>query len=223
MAGAVKLSEVGKLRFHLGKLSWPEQESLSDEGWERIQSPSSRVGYTLAVLAGVMIILVLFGWLIAVSLFTSDNPVEQTGDPGSSSSGALILALSLFIPLHEMIHAIWLPRMGFSPQTMMIIWPKKLWFSVYYDGCMSRGRWLLMRLAPFVCITTLTIGLLTLFYFEPGPYILVIFLQLLFMLNGLGSGGDVVAVFWVLFQVPAKTEICFISGKGYWRLADGSV
>jgi hypothetical protein len=38
-------------------------------------------------------------------------------------------------------------------------------------------------------------------------------------LNGIGSGGDVVAVVWVLFKVPAKTQICFRSGKAYWRLA----
>ena len=100
----------------------------------------------------------------------------------------------------------------------MIIWPRKLRFGVYYDGCLTRRRWVMMRLAPFFCITGLTIGLLTLFQVVPAPYFLLVFLQLLFLLNGLGSGVDVIAVIWVMFQVPANTEICFIKGKAYWRL-----
>ncbi len=212
-----KRNEDDILRFHFGKLSWPEQESLTEAGWNRIQSPGSRVGYTLAVLAGVLIILLLFGWLIAVSLFASDNPVERTADLGNSPWGALILALLLFIPLHEIVHAISLPGYGLSPQTIVIIWPGKLRFGIYYEGCMSRSRWLMMRLTPFVCITTVTIGLLTLFYFIPGPYVIIVFLQILFMLNGLGSGGDIIAVIWVLFQAPAKSWICFYRGKAYWR------
>ena len=128
-----------------------------------------------------------------------------------------MLALLLFIPVHELIHALWLPRLGLTSQTMMIIWPKKLRFGVYYEGCLTRGRWLMMRLAPFICITAITIGFLTLFQVTAAWYPLVVFLQLLFLLNGIGSGGDVVAVIWVLKQVPAKTEICFLSGKAYWR------
>jgi hypothetical protein len=38
------------------------------------------------------------------------------------------------------------------------------------------------------------------------------------LVNGIGSGGDVIAVIWVLFQVPQKATICFSGGKAYWRL-----
>jgi hypothetical protein len=77
----------------------------------------------------------------------------------------------------------------------------------------------MMRLAPFLFLTVLPVALLTLFEVFPASFVLVVFLQVLFLVNGIGSGGDVVAVVWVLFQVPTKTQICFRSGKSYWQLA----
>jgi hypothetical protein len=207
------------LKFHFGKLSWEQVEPPIEEGWNRIQSPSLRLGYGLAILIGLVVIFLLFMWLVAVSLFTSGSGIGTADGGGPVPWAAVIAALLLSIPAHELIHALWLPHMGLSPQSVMIIWPKKLWIGVYYDGCMTRGRWLMMRMAPFVCLTLFTVGLLTLFEFIPAPHALVVFLQLLFLINGIGSGGDLVAIIWVLFQVPTKTQICFHSGKAYWRSA----
>jgi hypothetical protein len=206
------------LKFHFGELSWPQEESPIAEGWSRIQSPSSRLGYGLAILIGLVVIFLLFLWLVVISVFTAGSGIGTEEVGGSVPWGAVIAALVLSIPFHELIHALWLPGMGLSPQSVLVIWPRKLWIGVYYDGCMTRGRWLMMRLAPFVCLTLFTVGLLTLFVFIPAPHALVVFLQLLFLINGIGSGGDLVAVIWVLFQVPTKTQICFRGGKAYWRL-----
>lgn len=205
------------MNFYFGELTWEEKEPPPEE-WSRIHSPTSRLVYLLAAVAGLALILLLFGWLVAVSIFTDQSGIGQGGGGGSTPWAAVALALLLFIPIHEFVHALWLPQYGLSPQTIMIIWPRKLRFGVYYEGCLTRGRWLMMRLAPFVWITLITIGLLTLFQVIPGPYFLVVFLQLLFLLNGIGSGGDVIAVVWVLFQVPTGTEICFRRGKAYWWL-----
>ncbi len=74
-----------------------------------------------------------------------------------------------------------------------------------------------MRLAPLMFLSVMPIGLLTLFHYVPGAFGLEIFLQVLMLVNGIGSGGDVVAVIWVLFQVPPESQICFCGGKAYWR------
>ena len=155
--------------FHYGPLSWEQDGSPVKEGLNRIQSPSPRLGYSLAILTGLLVIFLLFLWLVAISVFTSGSGVGTTADTGPVPWGAVIAALLLSIPIHELIHAFSLPGMGLTPQTTVIIYPKKLWFGVYYDGCMSRGRWLVMRLAPFVLITLMTIGMLSLFYFVPAP------------------------------------------------------
>jgi hypothetical protein len=129
------------------------------------------------------------------------------------------MALLLYIPLHELLHAIWHPKLGLSPQTVLVVWPKRLRFGVYYEGCMGRGRWLAMRLAPLVGLSVLPVGLLTLFHAVRVAFAWEVFLQVLMLVNGIGSGGDVVAAAWVLFQVPLKARICFCDGKAYWRSA----
>jgi hypothetical protein len=222
------------LKFRFGNMPEEQKEavelaapaSLADptkksggEGWQRIHSPSWRFGYAFAGLVGLAFIFVLLAWLIVVSVFIDRSGIGNSGVVGSDPWGAVVLALLLFIPVHELVHALWLPGMGLSSHTVMVIWPKKLRFGVYYEGCMTRGRWLMMRIAPFLFLTVIPVVLLTLFEVIPASYTLVVFLQVLFLLNGIGSGGDVVAVIWLLFQVPTRTQICFRNGKAYWRLA----
>jgi hypothetical protein len=205
------------VRFHFGTLPGEQNEPPVEAGLTRIHSPSSRLGYLLAGLVGLALPAVLFVCLVAVSLISLPNGVADAAVEAPMPWGAVILALLLFIPLHELTHAVLHPGFGLSPQTVMVVWHTKLRFGVYYEGCMTRRRWLLMRLAPLACLSVVPILLLTLFRVVLLPFPLEIFWQVLTLVNFVGSGGDLVAVIWVLFQVPAKAEICFCSGKAYWR------
>jgi hypothetical protein len=122
------------LKFRFGNLpeeqKEPDQNSVepSDpakmpgmEGWHRIHSPSWRLGYAFAGLVGLAFIFVLLAWLIIVSLFTERSGLGNGGGAGSMSWGAVFLALLLFVPMHELVHALWLPGMGLSSQTVMVI------------------------------------------------------------------------------------------------------
>jgi len=84
--------------------------------------------------------------------------------------GAVIVALLLFIPLHELLHAAWHPQWGLSPQTVLVAWPAKLCFGVYYEGCMAQRRWLLVRFAPLLFLSVLPAGLLGLFHWLPVAF-----------------------------------------------------
>lgn len=205
------------MRFHFGNVPGEQNEPPVEEGLTRIHSPSSRLGYLLAGLVGLALPAVLFVCFVAVSLLSLPNRVADAAVEAPMPWGAVILALLLFIPLHELTHAVLHPGFGLSPQTVMVIWPTKLRFGVYYEGCMTRRRWLLMRLAPLVCLSVVPILLLTLFRVVLLPFPLEIFWQVLTLVNFVGSGGDLVAAIWVLFQVPAGAEICFRGGKAYWR------
>jgi hypothetical protein len=209
------------LRFRFGNVPGEQYEPSAEAGLTRIHSPSARLGYLLAGLVGLALPAVLFACFVAISLLSlpheiadaaADTPVEAP-----MPWGAVILALLLFIPLHELTHAVLHPGFGLSPQTVMVIWPTKLRFGVYYAGCMTRRRWLLMRLAPLACLSVVPILLLTLFRVVLLPFPIEIFWQVLTLMNFVGSGGDLVAAIWVLFQVPAGAEICFRGGKAYWR------
>ena len=191
------------------------------EGLTRIHSPSTRLGYLLAGLVGLALPAVLFVGLVAISFYSlARGGGAQAAPPAVDPPtpwGAVILALLLFIPLHELVHALVHPGLGLSPRTVVVLWPAKLRFGVYYEGCMSRRRWLVMRLAPLACLSVIPVLLLTVFKVVPASFAVEIFLQVLVLVNAVGSGGDLVAAVWVLAQVPAGGQICFRGGKAYWR------
>lgn len=125
---------------------------------------------------------------------------------------AVLLALCLYIPLHELMHLVWYPNQGFSNQSILVLWPRKLRFGVYYDGYMSRTRWLLMRLAPFVVISLFPATFLGIFQVVLFSHDIRTFLEVLTIVNGVGSGADVIAILLVLFQVPASVYVYFRGG-----------
>ena len=213
------------MRVQFGSVPGEPDGQRGEAGLNRIHSPSSRLGYLLAGLAGLVLPAVLFVSLAAISLFSlasgsGDQAVAATASPELAPPtpwGAVVLALLLFVPLHELAHAGLHPGLGLSPRTIVVLWPAKLRFGVYYEGCMTRRRWLVMRLAPLACLSLIPVLLLTLFKVVPASFAVEIFLQVLVLVNAVGSGGDLVAAIWVLAQVPAGAEICFRGGKAYWR------
>ena len=209
------------MRFRFGDVPEEQGEPSAEEGLTRIHSPSSRLGFLLAGLVGLALPAVLFAALVAVSFYTlarggGDQAAAATVD-APTPWWPVVLALLLFIPLHELVHALVHPGFGLSPRTVVVLWPAKLRFGVYYEGCMTRRRWLVMRLAPLVGLSLIPVLLLALFKVVPASYATELYWQVLALVNMVGSGGDLVAAVWVLRQVPAGGEICFRGGKAYWH------
>jgi hypothetical protein len=204
------------MRFQIGDVAQGQGGPAVTEGQQRIHSPASRPGYLLAIVVGVLSFTILCAGVSILSLLADPGPARATAGTSSPWAGA-IWALLLYIPTHEALHAVWHPRAGLSPQTVMVIWPVRLRFGVYYEGCMSRRRWLVMRLAPFTFLSLIPAILLAILQVGPASPALLAFLEALILVNCIGSGGDIVAAVWVLRQVPAASQICFTGGKAYWR------
>lgn len=206
------------MKFHIGNLAENEKQGVPELGeWQRIHSPSSRRSYLLVGGVGVALLTLLLAVLIFAAVVAAGwGGVDTAVSTDATPWGAVILALLLFIPLHEFLHMIWYPQFGFSSQTVVVIWPKKLRFGIYFSGCISRRRWLLMRLTPLVVLSIIPTILLILFNFVWIPYAFSIFLQVMLLLNTIGSGGDVAAVYLVMRQVPPQAQLCFYDGKAYW-------
>jgi hypothetical protein len=203
------------MRVHFGDLD--TDDGPVQEGWQRISSPGPRLGYLLAGLVGLAVPNALCVWLGVVSWFRERYEIEPAAVEAQAPWGAVVLALLLLIPLHELAHAVWHPDGVRSPRTMLVVWPARLRFGVYYQGQMTRRRWLLMRLAPLLCWSLIPAALLTLFQFVPAGRGVETFLEVLMVVNGIGSGGDVLAALWVARRVPRRAQIGFWGGKAYWR------
>lgn len=129
------------------------------------------------------------------------------------------IGLVLFIPLHELAHLLFQPGWGLTDRSVVVAWPIRLQFGVYYEGCMSMRRWLAIRLAPLVLLTLLPAALIALAQLLPPSPDLEIGLIVLMLVNSLGSGADLVTGAYVMRQVPSTADICFHQGWAYWRPA----
>lgn len=205
------------MRLRIGDTTGEEVLSQPPEDWRGIKSPALRVGYFLAALAGIALFIGLCVGLGAWSWLAGERGGISTAGDSENSWIPVLVVLVLFIPLHEFVHLLTQPEWGMSDRSVLALWPARLRFGVYYEGCMSRRRWLVMRLAPLVVLSVLPACILAMLHFFPLSIDLDIGLQVMMILNALGSGGDILAVIIVLSQVPPTARMCFHAGAAYWQ------
>jgi hypothetical protein len=206
------------MKIHVGNIPEIADFQPEAEGLQSIRGPKSSAGFLIAGLTGFLL---LFCPILVLCQFFSYFAIPSTealqGNQPPPPWGAVLLTLLLYIPLHELVHLVFHPRFGFSDESILILWPSKLRFGVYYEGCMSRTRWLLMRISPFVVLSILPAILLSIFQNVPFNNFLQTSLEVVMVVNGVGSGGDVIAMLLVLFQVPRSAVMCFRGGRAYWK------
>ncbi len=205
------------MRLQIGDPAKAEETPPETEGWQIIHSPRARVGYWLAALIGLALSAGLCIGIGLLSWVVHNRSGMSTAADSATPWGAILIVLVIYIPLHELLHLLGQPEWGRSSRSVVVVWPARLRFGVYYEGCMSRRRWIGMRLLPLVVLSVLPAGLLALLQMRTLSIELEIGLQVLVMLNTLGSGGDVFAVLLVLKQVPPSGQLCFQAGRAYWR------
>ena len=206
------------MRFRLGNL--PETEECQPEpaGWRRLHGPNARSAYLVAGMMGLALLCTLCVGLAMVSLLTSRGLPSEPRESVATPWGILIAVLLLYIPVHEILHIAWHPRFGLSDRTQVLVWPAKMRFGAYYEGCMSRGRWLAMRSSPFIVLSLIPAATLALCSKTSLDFAVETCLLLLMIVNAVGSGGDAIAIAWVLSQTPRRADLCFQGGRAYWRL-----
>lgn len=201
------------MQIHIGDVPDIGNFQPEAEGLHSIRGPRVSVSYLLAGLTGFLLLPVpIFGLGLILSYF--GVPASLSPEPLPIPWAAIFMALLLCIPLHELSHLVCHPSFGISKQSILVIWPARLRFGVYYEGCMSRAHWLLMRIAPFVFLSFILISFSVVFQSNRA---LNTFFWVLAIANGVGSGGDVVAILLVLFQVPSSALLCFRGGRAYWQ------
>jgi hypothetical protein len=204
------------MRLRVGELHEPLGPEPDPAMWTRILSPSSPASRLAVWVVGIAALSAALAFVIAASL--SRLPFESPGPSGGIAPWGVVPAILIVsIPAHEILHALFCPGGLFSPAVTFLVWPRRLRFGVYYEGTISRRRWLVARVAPFGILAVVpALALAT----APGPLdpSLSAALSLLLLVNSLGSGGDLLAAGWVILRIPRGSTLGFFSGRAYRKI-----
>jgi len=130
----------------------------------------------------------------------------------------LIVTLFLFMPAHELVHALCCPGWGLSADTVVGIWLPKGFLYVYYDGPMSRNRFLFVLIAPYLFLSILPLALIAIFKFAGWTPELILGLTWTSLLGSLLAGGDFVSIGSLISsKVPGTALVRNNGQKSYWK------
>jgi hypothetical protein len=202
------------MRFIVNPLPPAATPQPLPEGWTLIRQPTPRRALTQAIAAGLgllgipLLLLGLESWLFPI---IDTRPIRTIG------VWTLPVVVVVSVVLHELLHLLGHPGGGGSSASHVLVWPRKLQIGVFYDGFMTRTRWLVMRLAPLFGLTVLPALLLLAVYPFLMDFYWQMFMVLVLMVNSLGAGGDLIAARIVARQVPRGGEIGIWQGRACWR------
>lgn len=222
------------MRFHLG--AFPENKDFDpeSEGWAALPDVNLDTIHLRALRAslGLFLLWLLF-FLVGfpLELFTSQaiqlSPNEFQIQflifqiPPWFILVILIAILILFIPTHEIVHVLCCPGWGLSANTVVGLWLPKGFLYVFYDGPMSRNRFMFVLLAPYLFLSLLPLALMAIVRFTGWTPVLILSLTWISLLGSLLAGGDFVSVGLLLSsKVPGTALIRNNGQKSYWKPMD---
>ncbi len=189
------------------------REALLAEGWKIIKEPQS-LFFAFIFAIPFMIINALMCYLILLLLNPSyTNMINDFLFSGSWSFTIRfdnIIYVYLFVIAHEFVHLLFIPNFYRSEKTYIGIKP---WGGfVFSTEKLSKGRFLLVTIAPFVVISVLIPIILGLSDLLSG------FLLFLVFLNAFASSVDILNATLIATQVPNGSSIVNNGFETYFRL-----
>lgn len=188
------------MRFVSGPI--PEDESFHplESGWQALREPTLENLARPAGLAG------LAAMALCLALV----------DFGSLSFGLLTPALVILgalalIPLHEVIHALCMPRPRPGEEILLGWWRERWVCYAFFTGEQSRERLLSVLLAPLLLLSLLPLALLRLSG-TPASTLAQILVAHAFL-----CGGDLVGACLVARQVPRRARVRNLGWLSYWK------
>lgn len=194
------------MRFHLGPIpSSPDFQP--DESWNSLNEFSPWAMQAAALSLGLAFTIFL------ATLWWAFTPL---GELDLSFSELFFLILGQIV-VHELIHAFASPKCGRSHNTVVGFWPSKLLFYAHYSGELTRNRFLVILLLPFIIISL--VPLLFSFLLQTACS----WIAFLSVFNGLASCLDIYGAGMILAQIPRNAVIRNQGWKTYWKSADENV
>ncbi len=125
-----------------------------------------------------------------------------------------LVSLILVLIVHEFVHTLAHPGSGFYKESVVGFWPQKVLLYAIFNGELSRKRFILVLLMPFVMLSIIPIVI----SFLGDSYFF--WLAYMTILNAFVSSGDILEVITILRQVPKNARIRRNGWNYYWKIMD---
>lgn len=112
---------------------------------------------------------------------------------------------------HEILHAVCFPDKGRTNKTYICAWPVKLAFYTHFDGEISRNRFIITLITPFL---VLTLGPILIYFVLSWAPAFVISLS---VINGMSASVDLFGAALVGLQLPSSSILRNKGYKSWWR------
>jgi hypothetical protein len=158
-----------------------------------------------------MILSVLFSFII-LDIF-SPFSLEEFGITSSQISVTIdlldLICIIVIIFIHELIHLAFVPDFLTSDKALLGI----TYFGgfAYSEEVLSKSRFILILLAPFVAISIVLPGILG------ALNLLSPLVKFLILSNAVGSSVDMLTLILILIQVPAGSYLTCNGTRTYWK------
>ncbi|HKW30603.1 MAG TPA: DUF3267 domain-containing protein [Verrucomicrobiae bacterium] len=205
------------MRLHLGAVPI-SPDFVPDSRWKPLRECSpARMHFIALPLGTVVVVLLAWFWFVFTPLravpskFSPIFLVHSYLDLPVSSFLLFVAGVFGLLIIHELLHAVLNPLAGCSHKTVLGFWPSLLLFYNYYDGELSRNRFIAIALTPFIVLSLVPLTVATCGQFMSG------WAAIMSCINALGSSADMLGAGMLLFQVPRAAVVRNKGWKSYWR------
>ncbi len=198
------------IKKRLPALNESLHKELNISGWITLREPGSLI--SAIILSIPFMVINLFIAIVIIGIFSTISLEEFGFTPDSFSitiNLGMIIALIIFIIIHELLHLIFIPNFKRSSKTFVGL--------TLYGGFVvteeeiTKSRYILITIAPFLIASIIL------------PFILGVFglltpsIKLLVLLNAMASSVDILNLLLVIKQVPRNAILKNNGPKTYWK------
>jgi hypothetical protein len=186
------------MRFIFNK--FPDDDRFQpDEGWIPLKEASNLWLVQLQALPFMVLNVILMLFFMRI-----------IGYKFELNTTTMLISFLVFLPIHEIIHALFFPESIFSKNVYLGFTFKGFAPFAAYTGEMKRQTFIRVLLAPLTIITLLGLSYLLVFGRNELIMHIVVF-------NALGASADCLGVFLILNQVPKYATLRNKQIKTYWK------
>jgi hypothetical protein len=198
------------MRLQIGPI--PEDVGFHPEqsGWRKLKEPSFDILMLLSIPTALLIAAgIFFAWVALARVHGIEDPVQIVLTLGTLLG--LIAAFMGLIVGHEVVHLVALPKYGLTSETVVGFWPQKVTPYVSHEGELSRNRYLIVGLMPFLLLSVVPLLVGLLFAWMP------LWLVVLSIINGFISAGDIINAILLVSQTPRSAMVRSKGLETWWR------